>query len=286
MKARPPKTLPRNTVKPTAVAACLENKRASDSWKTGEGLGRLRYLILMTALAAGAPLALGQPIWHAENLALLHGDGYRVVPEEQTTLTFEHVSGWTWGDLFGFVDVTHFHHAGVETAVYSEWNPRVSLSWLSGQQLTAGPIKDVLIATTFEVGDGDVETLLIGPGTSWDLPGFDFFNLNLQYAIPRYGDSHGWQVTAAWAWRSPVAGSTFVFEGYTDWIPASRGGYHRNLHFNPQLKMDLGPWLNTEPEHLYVGVEYDFWSHKFGIEDSNAFPTRQNTASIMIQWKF
>lgn len=227
-----------------------------------------------------------QLLWHAENVALLHGDDYEIAPPEQTTLTVEHASGWAWGDLFAFVDVTRFHHSGGEHAVYSEWNPRLSMSWLTDSPWTFGPISDVFVATTVEMGTGDIENLLIGPGLSLTVKGFDFLNVNAQYALPRYGETRGWQLTSAWSTSFALWCSRVVFEGYTDWVVANRAGGHANVHINPQLKLDVGPWVNAAPGHWYAGIEYDYWRHKFGLADSPALPTHQNTYSLMMQYKF
>ena len=34
----------------------------------------------------------------------------------------------------------------------------------------------------------------------------------------------------------------------------NQSDYHANLHFNPQVKYDLGKALGYEPKHLYVGL--------------------------------
>jgi nucleoside-specific outer membrane channel protein Tsx len=35
-----------------------------------------------------------------------------------------------------------------------------------------------------------------------------------------------------------------------------------------------------------VGVEYDYWSDKYGIEDSRAFKTNQNVTSFLVKVHF
>ena len=60
----------------------------------------------------------------------------------------------------------------------------------------------------------------------------------------------------------------------------------KNLHINPQIKYDLGKALGWGDKQLYVGIEYDYWSNKYGIEDSSSFKTDQNTASAMLKVHF
>ena len=70
------------------------------------------------------------------------------------------------------------------------------------------------------------------------------------------------------------------------------GEYHANLHINPQIKYDLGKALSWGEKQFYVGVEYDYWKHKYGIQDggfvSDNFvgSTKQNTASLLLKAHF
>ena len=57
-----------------------------------------------------------------------------------------------------------------------------------------------------------------------------------------------WQITPAWSYTLPVGKSDILIDGYMDWVTDNdqtrRGTYHANLHFNPQVKYDLGKALN------------------------------------------
>jgi hypothetical protein len=82
-----------------------------------------------------------------------------------------------------------------------------------------------------------------------------------------------------WSYTLPLGNSNILIDGYMDWVvdndKNARGVYHANLHFNPQVKYDLGKALNWGEKQLYVGFEYDYWKNKYGIEDSGAFKTNQ-----------
>ncbi len=149
-------------------------------------------------------------------------------------------------------------------------------------------MKDVLLAGTYEFGEGDTEAYLLGPGFDLAIPGFDYFQLNFYYRKPdgnrvRAG---AWQITPVWSYTIPVGNSDILIDGYMDWVINNKSAstsrrnqsdYHANLHFNPQVKYDLGKALGYEPKHLYVGLEYDYWSDKYGVKDSQYFTTDQNT---------
>lgn len=94
----------------------------------------------------------------------------------------------------------------------------------------------------------------------------------------------------------PVGKSDILFDGYIDWVVNDKKNSNtelkKNFHFNPQIKYDLGKALDYTPGKLYVGIEYDYWSNKYGIEDggfvSENFvgPTDQNTFSAIVKAHF
>jgi nucleoside-specific outer membrane channel protein Tsx len=145
---------------------------------------------------------------------------------------------------------------------------------------------------TYEFGEDDTESYLIGPGFDLAIPGFDYFQLNF-YNRHSEGDRPGdniWQVTPVWSYTIPVGDSDVLIDGFMDWVVDndvnSKGEYHANLHFNPQVKYDLGKALNLGAKQLYVGVEYDYWKNKYGIEDSQGFKTDQSVTSFLVKVHF
>ena len=90
----------------------------------------------------------------------------------------------------------------------------------------------------------------------------------------------------------PVGKSDILFDGYIDWVvndagSKARGNYlAKNFHFNPQVKYDLGKALDHEAGRLYVGIEYDYWSNKYGIEDSSVFNTDNNVVNFIVKAHF
>lgn len=256
-----------------------------------------------SALAFSATVAANEsPLqWHNESLTVLSGKHYKVNPHRQQTATFEHVSGWTWGDLFLFVDSIHYKHEKDpnlgKSTYYGEITPRFSLGKITGKDFSFGFVKDVLVATTYEFGENRQHNYLIGPGFDLAIPGFDFFQFNVYY---RKSDSNkvpagAVQITPVWAVTVPVGNSDILFDGYFDWVVNNKkakrsahhqNDYHANMHFNPQLKYDLGKALGYDAKHLYVGIEYDYWSNKYGIKDSKAFRTDQNTYSAIVKYHF
>ncbi|MBU2014627.1 MAG: hypothetical protein KJ595_20845, partial [Gammaproteobacteria bacterium] len=80
--------------------------------------------------------------------------------------------------------------------------------------------------------------------------------------------------------------------GYIDWVVNDAGNegsddfQSKNLHINPQVKYDLGKAVYQKAGQLYVGIEYDYWSNKYGIEDSDALNTDNNVTNFIVKAHF
>jgi nucleoside-specific outer membrane channel protein Tsx len=82
------------------------------------------------------------PLWQSNNIYLLHGVGYEVDSNEQTTITLEHSSGWPMGDLFFFTDLTKYRGSNQGDGIYGEFSPRLSLGKISSMEFNTGFVKD------------------------------------------------------------------------------------------------------------------------------------------------
>ena len=245
-------------------------------------------LAMFSGLAAASPLQ-----WQDNSLTYLYGTDFEIDPKTQQTFTLEHASGWSVGDLFMFIDSIHYNGRkdgfGNNSNYYGEIAPRLSFGKLSGQTINLGPIKDVLLAGTYEFGRGDIKNYLLGPAIDLKLPGFDYFQLNTYYrhADTPEGGRGSWQITPVWGYTLPVGKSDILFDGFIDWVVDNDDdGPHANLHINPQVKYDLGKALGWSAKQLYTGIEYDYWKNKYGVKDSGAFDTNQNVTNLLVKVHF
>lgn len=265
-------------------------------------------LALAGSLLAAPAMAGDALLWQDNSLTYLYGKDYKIDPDTQQTVTFEHASGWTWGDMFLFVDNIWYNgpNGNDGHTYYGEFSPRLSLGKISGRDLSFGPVKDVLIAATYERGESQADgtpnqNYLLGPAVDLNVPGFDRLALNLYYRKPdgSTGKPSGqWQLTPTWAMTFPVGKSDILFDGFIDWVINDAGSERRgdfisrNLHIVPQIKYDLGKALDYTPGRLYVGIEYDYWSDKYGIEDGGYVSrnfvgkTDQSTFSAIVKAHF
>jgi len=240
-------------------------------------------------MLAGTGLAGDIMQWQDNSLSYLYGDNYELDPETQHTLTFEHASGWAFGDLYMFADGTYFDGSrdskDNRASIYGEIAPRLSAGKILDKDLSVLFIKDWLLAGCYEFGENSDENVLVGVGVDLDIPGFDFVQLNL---YRRYNDHakapESYQFTPVWKMTIPVGDTSIVFDGFIDWVFADET---RNFHFNPQLKLDIGTLVGMDAGKLYAGIEYDYWENKYGVRDGQfGLDTDQNTFSGLLKYHF
>jgi nucleoside-specific outer membrane channel protein Tsx len=242
--------------------------------------------VTFAALVLAAPIA-GAADWSSTNVQLLHGDNYAddfgIDDKEKTIFTLEHANGWGYGDNFFFVDVSNPTAAG--TAHYAEFSPRLSFGKMTGKDLSFAFVQDVLLAGTWEMGDG-VRAYLYGVGFALKIPKFAFADINL-YARESRRDfvsentDTGWQVTIDWLLPFEIGGVKFAFEGFADYAAGEDGGSapkEDNLLTAPRLLLDVGQFWGAAGK-LQAGVEYQIWRNKFGIKDVD-----EDVAQVMVKW--
>jgi len=203
---------------------------------------------------------------NTSDFELLENDNVNVI-------TFEHVSGHNWGDVFFFVDRTTASSDtdnGEFESTYGELSPRVSLSYLTNNKLAVGAVKDIFIASTWEHNTGNNDgfgfgfnNYLVGIGAAWDISGFAFVNTNL-YHVSNDDTDNDIQLTVTWGYPFSLGKQNFMLDGFIDWSSAAND-HRADFHLNPQLKWDLSQHFSKQ-KFLEVGIEYSYWHNKYGVD--------------------
>ncbi len=218
------------------------------------------------------------------SVSALTGWGFELPGDHMSAITLENVNSWIGGDFYGFVDFrTQHDHPTNGHTWYGELSPRFSLAKIGGLEFGDGIVKDVLIATTWERGEGGNESYLVGAGVSLDLPGFSFFKANI-YARKDHSqgaDFDDVQFTFAWAYPFDMGKHKFVINGISDYV-FGNGPRERNWHIVPQLRWDAGA-PHGKPRKYYLGLEFDYWDNQFGVKNSVQLDTSQFSVSLLFR---
>ncbi|SEQ03576.1 Nucleoside-specific outer membrane channel protein Tsx [Amphritea atlantica] len=236
---------------------------------------------MSVSVVAGAMLstlsmsASAEMLWSSFSLTYLNGSDYEVGDPDRQVVTVEHASGHSWGDNFFFLDRLESDNGNSEN--YMELSPRLSLSSLTGNDLSFGPVKDVLLAGTWESGEG-FDNFLAGVGVSLDVPGFQYFNANL-YRANNDKSSNDTQLTLTWGLPFSLSDAEFLYDGFIDWT-TSESDKASEMNFTSQLKWNAGKLIGTKAP-VYVGVEYAYWNNKFGIDGVD-----ERNPALLLKWHF
>lgn len=242
---------------------------------------KFTHIAALCALSTAATFTQAAPIWQDFSITGLYGENYAhpigmVDDLEQTTITAEYAAGLKYGDFFAFADRTNNDLSGNET--YFEVAPRLSLGAVSGQKLAVGPIKDFLIATTWEGGEG-FNNYLYGIGFALDIPYTQYANINF-YKVENDGQEDDYQMTFAYGLPFKVGAEDFLVDGFLDWSTAE-DDHASELNWTTQYKWNAGKHISPNTR-LYVGIEHSVWNNKYG----NKSGINQNDVSALVKYHF
>lgn len=237
--------------------------------------------IVLTALAlTGVSAVQAAPVWQDFSVTGLYGTNYKLVNDpsgKQTTVTFEYAAKAKYGDIFAFADRTN---SKGKNETYAEVSPRLSLQDTAGLNFGNGFIKDVLISTTAEFGDGDYNftNYLYGIGFDLNIPKFQYASLNF-YRANNDDVKDDWQLTATYGVPFALGQEDFLFDGFLDWS-TKEDDHASEMNWTNQLKWNAGKHISPDTR-LYVGIEYSLWQNKYGVKDVD-----ENNVSALVKYHF
>ncbi|MGN5534061.1 outer membrane protein OmpK [Acinetobacter sp. Lyrl_1] len=241
---------------------------------------KFTHIAALCALSTAATFTQAAPIWQDFSLTGLYGENYAhpinmVDDLEQTTITAEYAAGLKYGDFFAFADRTNNDLSGNET--YFEVAPRLSLGAVSGQKLAFGPIKDVLIATTWEGGEG-FNNYLYGIGFALDIPYTQYANVNF-YKVENDDQEDDYQMTINYAVPFKIGSEEFLADAFLDWSTAE-DDHASELNWTSQYKWNVGKHISPDTK-LYVGIEHSVWNNKYTIKGLD-----EHNVSALVKYHF
>ena len=269
------------------LALFLQKNRYSVTAFSGDSFMKLNQIAALCALASTAAFTQASPIvWQDFSLTGLYGDNYlnpfSQQEGERYTITAEYAAKLKYSDVFFFVDQQWGGKDGDST--YLELAPRLSLSEVSGQKLSVGPIKDVLIATTWEHNAGynnntEFNNFLYGVGFALDIPYTQYANINF-YRADNDLTEDDYQMTITYAVPFKLGNEEFLADAFLDWSTNEGPGHASELNWTSQYKWNVGKHISPKTK-LYVGVEHSVWNNKFGQKGQD-----QNDVSALVKYHF
>ncbi len=273
-RALPPEVTPRPTLPtPPPVPGPLLPPRHGDSHGVGRALRSL-LLPVFVALAAVGSDARAEGLFHTSSASLLYGTNFDDAsvgndPAEgrMLTVTLENFTELPFGDSFFFLDLVNGDFGEGPAAgyrMYGEWNPRVSLSKVTGTRVGLGVLKDVLLAYEHNRGSSGFVSNNFGVGLDFTLPFVPVLKLNTylrndNFNLPTVQFTLVWHApfqTGPVRWSLGGFADVFRIRG----APEGEGGW--DVMCQPQLLMDVGALAGLAPERMKLGAEW--YLHRSG----------------------
>ncbi|WP_180050744.1 outer membrane protein OmpK [Acinetobacter sp. YH12211] len=242
---------------------------------------KLTHIAALCAISTAAIFTQAAPIWQDSSLTALYGENYKLGTEDRTTLTAEYAAKLKYSDVFFFVDQQW--DGNDDDSTYFELAPRLSLGETTGQNLSFGPVKDVLIATTWEHNAGhganpEFNNFLYGIGFALDIPYTQYANVNF-YKADNDLTKDDYQMTITYAVPFKIGSEEFLADAFLDWSTAE-DDHASELNWTSQYKWNVGKHISPKTK-LYVGIEHSVWNNKFGIKGVD-----QNDVSALVKYHF
>jgi hypothetical protein len=262
---------------------------------------------LTCAVGVGGGSAFAQE-WSTNELQFQYGslavplfatDGETGIYQNTPILTFQHASGWSFGDVFFFIDAfdatSNEQYPFADADAYGEYYVNFSSSKLLGVDYGGGPLRDVGLILGLNAGlDPKVGKYLPGVRLSWDVPGFAFLNTAfMAYIDASAGVSGGgapaetdsYLIDVNWAYPLEFGKQRFSIEGHFEYAGERKNEFGEEVSWwflaQPQLRWDIGNALFERPDKLFVGTELQWFVNKFGDPE-----TDELAAQALVVWRF
>ena len=251
----------------------------------------LRGLLLCAGLMTGA--AAQAEGFSFTEVQLHYGDGYLLGRNglnetARTTITLEHFSAGKIGELFFFVDFFR-DEDGPTTNTRSDQYGEI-YGFLSGRNLglsfgDSGIVRDAGIELGLNQGT-DFTVLLLGPRVNFNVPGFSVLTFGV-YAYDNIDDPFNrnldttYQATVVWVFPFQIGNQKFSTQGFVDFIGSQGSGVDNQILFSPQLRWDIGNAFGGKEGRLTLGLEYNHWENKFGVNGVD-----EDSLSVFLAAKF
>ena len=234
-----------------------------------------KTLLTLAAASALSVSAQAEQFWADNSVSVLYGSDYEFNKAvDTTTMTFEHLSGHSWGGLFFFMDR---HNGGDFSETYSEFSPTYNLAKMDG--FVSGVNAAFTYESTTVNGGQNLDNFLFGLGADLKVPGLDFANATVFYADnnEKFGNSTDYQLTLVAGYSQ----GNFAIDGFMDYAFGSSEDstmfFQDSMNLTPQITYNVGPMLGLKSK-LKVGVEYSYWTNQFGVDGND-----QNAVSLLLK---
>lgn len=239
--------------------------------------------------------------WSSNEIHVTHGNLVNPFDEnfsshKTTIVTYQHVSGWKYGDNFIMVDYIDDENLDGfnDDDFYMESYFNFSSKKILGVDYGDGLINDIgLFMGVNVLGSAKVKKFLPGVRVAWNLPGFTFLNTDFGGYVdanPGLGkggapkEENSLYFDVSWAYPFKIGNQYFSLEGHAEYITGRSveelpGSAKDWMLIQPQLRWDAGNALFGTKDTFYLGFEFQYWKNKLGAD------VNERVAQLLAVWR-
>ncbi|MDQ9090938.1 outer membrane protein OmpK [Pseudoalteromonas haloplanktis] len=237
--------------------------------------------------------------WSSTALHLNNGDFKNPFTGQESNTTIaslQHASAYDYGDNFFFIDyINDATDDGYQDKdFYGEWYSTLSLSKISGNDMSYGAIMDIGLTAGFNAaGDSKVLKYLPGVKINWQAPGFTFLStlvtayIDDNDGVARDGapiETNSWMLDVAWGYPFSIGSQKFNVTGHIEYIAERENEFGEDVKAwilaQPIITWDLGHAISMKENTLLLGLELQYWHNKLGTDTTESVP------QFHVEWTF
>lgn len=269
-------------------------------------------VLLLTLLGTGPASALE---WMNNSLGFRYGEGF-TTPNNPHRIakriySVTHASGYRYGSNYFHLDVllsdSDDPRKGTDhgsSEVYAVYRHQLFASRVFDRDFGNGLVRDYALTLGFDasrnnnLASAKKRTLVFGPTLKFDTPGF--LDLSLLYyqernhsgipgvRHPNHDFDATYMLSLTWLRPFQIGEHDAKFQGFLNHT-GEKGGDYNDRDTAPETLMRAALMVAARPgskvrPNLYLGVGYEYWHNKFGVDGGRG--SRTSTPTLNLELSF
>ncbi|MBS9425219.1 hypothetical protein EAE90_16675 [Photorhabdus caribbeanensis] len=212
----------------------------------------------------------------------------RVDPKKTISPILEAFGDYSIGDMYVYSiwqNSLQSDYQGDKSTYYYKFVPRVSLSKVTGNDISFGPVKDILFAQWVAKTKGIDYDYFPGISIDWQASWISWLRTIFYFENNAKGSWNDQRIHIDYGIPFNNSLGDFRVVGTFDYTLGLHG-QPETIDFKPELHYDLGKFLGHQPGHLWTGIVLNPIKNKYKVRDTPYYRTDQFSYGISIRYSF
>lgn len=212
----------------------------------------------------------------------------KIDPQKTISPIVEAFGDYKIGDMYVYSiwqNSLQHGYQGDKSTYYYKFVPRLSVSKMTGYDLSYGAFKDLLFAQWIAKTKNENYDYFSGVSLDWQVPWFSWLRTLFYFENNAKGNWNDQRIHIDYGIPFNNQLGNFRIVGTLDYTL----GLHDNpemLEFKPELHYDLGKELGYQSGHLWTGIVLNITKNKYKIKDTPYYRTNQFSYGVFIRYSF